>query len=263
MRRLAMLGGYEEAALVAARVGASKMGFFTSSTDEPVGPPQGERDTADGALIQDAEPGTFETLPEGYDFKEWNPQYPHGEMATFNKVMLRGAAAGLGVAYNGLAGDLEGVNFSSIRAGTIEERDAWRMVQRFVRARLHSVVVSHWLEQSLLKGAIALPFAKFDKFNRAVWHARGWDWVDPKNDIEASALEIALGLASRTKIAARKGGNFEQTLRELSSEQDLARKYGVPLLDPSNLKGAPWKQAGDVGGPPAAADGGTDNAQAK
>jgi lambda family phage portal protein len=73
MPALKMLHGYREAELVAARVGAAKMGFFTS--------PAGDGFTADGyedsfTPIYDAEAGTFHQLPAGVDFKAFDPTHP-------------------------------------------------------------------------------------------------------------------------------------------------------------------------------------------
>jgi capsid protein len=39
--------------------------------------------------------------------------------------MLRKVATSLGISYSTLTSDLTQVNFSSIRAGTIEEREIW------------------------------------------------------------------------------------------------------------------------------------------
>ena len=80
MLRLHHLELYEEAALIAARAGASKMGFFTNTNgaDEEEG--EGE-DPKKGQhpIITGMEPGTFTELPPGYDFEPWDPTYPAGE----------------------------------------------------------------------------------------------------------------------------------------------------------------------------------------
>jgi lambda family phage portal protein len=256
MRRLNMLGGFEEAALVNARVGASKMGFFTSKPGEAVGPPTGERDPVSGSIVQDAVPGTFDVLPEGYDLKEFNPKYPDGEMQPFVKGMLRGAAAGLGVSYSALSNDRESVNFSTARAEMLEERDEWRVVQAEVRDAFHSVVFADWLAQSLLTGALApLPFSKLSKFCADVWQARGWDWVNPSDDMQANQLALSLGLTSRRRLAAARGEDFEQIMLEQKKDQETAAAVGIVLADPSTVK-----SAGAAAKPAPGVDKGTENA---
>jgi lambda family phage portal protein len=95
--RLQMLGGFEKAALVNARVAASKGGFFQWREGE--GPEKEE----DEELYMEADPGSFQELPSGVEFKEWNPQYPSNEFGPFHKAMLRGIASGLEVTYVNLA----------------------------------------------------------------------------------------------------------------------------------------------------------------
>jgi lambda family phage portal protein len=127
MRRLNDLGGYEEAAVIAARVGASNMGFFVPPVDlagpginGTVGTDSLDDDGGGNQVrVREAEPGAFDELPPGYDFKSFDPDYPHAQFGTFVKACLRGIAAGIGVDYNTLANDLEGVNYSSIRSGTL------------------------------------------------------------------------------------------------------------------------------------------------
>jgi lambda family phage portal protein len=65
LSRMKMLDGYEEAELVAARVGASKMGFFTSPAGDGY---TGEDTDDDYTPVMNAEAGTFEQLPDGMDF---------------------------------------------------------------------------------------------------------------------------------------------------------------------------------------------------
>lgn len=228
MTRLNMLGGYEEAELVAARVGASKMGFFTKNGE-------GNYDTSAGAgsdeMLVEAEPGTFETLPEGMDFKPWDPTHPAGNFPFFLKAMLRGVASGLGVAYNSLASDLESVNYSSIRAGSIEERDNWRIRQGWFIEQFCQPVFEGWLDAALINGLLGgakpLPYSKFDKFNAPSWKVRGWEWVDPLKDMKANIEAVNSGMATRTQILAEQGLDIEQVFEELAAEKKLATENGL------------------------------------
>jgi len=128
LNRLKMIDGYEEAELIAARVAASKMGFFTS----PAGDGYVGEDDDDYSPIMNAEAGTFEQLPDGMSFQSFDPQHPTSGFDSFHKSVLRGIASGLGISYVSLANNLEGVNYSSIRQGTLEERDNFRILQKFM-----------------------------------------------------------------------------------------------------------------------------------
>ena len=76
--RLKTLEGYQNAALINARVGATKMGFFTTTGDNLY---QGEK--VDGGVISEAEPGSFEQLPDGVSIQDWDPKYPHEQYGEF------------------------------------------------------------------------------------------------------------------------------------------------------------------------------------
>jgi lambda family phage portal protein len=223
MTRLKMLEGYEEAELTAARVAAAKMGFYTS----PAGESYHGDDDDNGTPIQDAEPGAFEVLPEGWDFKTFDPSHPTTAFAEFVKSTLRGVSSGLGVSYNYLSGDLEGVSYSSIRAGVLDERDTWRDIQAWMIETLCDKVYEKWLEYALLTNNLPLPIEKFDKFNAGTWQPRGWAWVDPKADMTASIMAINSGLKTAQMVASEQGLDIEDIYVQLSQEQKLRDKFEI------------------------------------
>ncbi len=231
IRRLNMLGGYEEAELVAARVGASKMGFYTNAdgdsyTADDADPNAQEYD--EGELVQEATPGTFEQLPDGVSFQTFDPQHPTAAFPDFNKSMLRGASSGLNVAYNTLANDLEGVNFSSIRSGVLEEREQWRQIQNWLADVVHNDIYKTWLSHNFYLGVFkVLPLAKLaTKFSEHRWQPRGFNWVDPLKDIKASGEEYALGTTSLSEIAASKGKDLNDIFKQRQADEELAKTYG-------------------------------------
>lgn len=225
MTRLNMLGAYEEAELIAARVGASKMGFFVS----PDGAGYTGQDEEDGAPIMEADPGTFEQLPSGMDFKTFDPDHPVTAFGDFEKAILRGVASGLDISYNTLANDLEGVNFSSIRQGSLEDRDTWRILQKWVIEHFCNVVYESWLLMAMTTKAVNLPVTKFDKFNNPSWKARGWQWIDPQKENNANNIAINQGTKSRTMIAAEQGVDVEEVFEQLALEKELAEKHGISI----------------------------------
>lgn len=232
MTRLNMLGGYEEAELVAARVGSSKMGWFTREDG-------GEGFSGDSAsetdIEMEAEPGTFAQLPPGVNFQPWDPQHPTTAFKDFEKAILRGIASGLNVSYNSLSSDLEGVNYSSIRQGVLDERNNWRMIQSWTSEHLHDEVFNEWLVMSLTTGALkGLPVSKVEKFRAHKWQPRGWGWVDPLKDIKSSIEGIDAGLKTRAQVMAEQGSDLEDTFKQLAKEEELAKKYGLTLNGAAN-----------------------------
>jgi len=130
------LGRFEESALLAARKGADTIGFFVSPDGSAA--TLADEGTADEPITVSA-PGTYDTLPEGFEFRPFDTKYPDAMVADFTKGFLRRMASGMNVTYHGLANDLAGVNYSSIRAGVIEERDQWTDAAELV----HRIVSFH------------------------------------------------------------------------------------------------------------------------
>lgn len=193
--RMKMLGGFEDAAVVNARAGAAKMGFFRD--------PDGDEVDAE-ELPMDAEPGTFEDIGNR-DFVNWNPQFPEQSIEPFSKSLLRSIASGLNVSYNNLASDLTSVNFSSIRQGALDEREVWKGLQIFVIEGWCDWLYNKWLERALLSGNITvmgkpLKPERLDKYRAVEWQGRRWAWIDPQSEVAANEKAIALRIKSRSEV---------------------------------------------------------------
>lgn len=265
MQRLNNRGGYEEAAIIAARVGASKMGFFTtpdgSAAPVSTGVVDDGSEPGDQPLVMDADAGTFQSLPEGVNFTPFNPDYPSAMFADFIKANLRGTASGLLVSYHALANDLEGVSFSSIRSGTLEERDYWMVLQRWFIDRVLERIYTEFLTAGLSFGQIrlpngsALPASKREKFAAHDWQARSWEWVDPRSDIEADIAAINAGLKAPQQVAAKLGMDYEDLLDAIKRAQDMREQKGIQL--PGALSGQQQAAAAGMAAAAAAAGGNT------
>lgn len=224
IHRLKMLDGYEDAELVAARIAACQMGLLeTESGDEFSGD---DTDESGNTMIE-AEPGTFPELPKGMKMSMFKPEHPTAQFPVFVKMLMMAISAGGDVAYSSLTGDLEKVNYSSIRAGLLDERDAWRTLQSWFATHFCDPIYESWLKMALLTRQVDLPVAKFDKFNDAYWQGRGWDWVDPSNDIESIIQSLKTGLTSWRKEAAKRGMDVEELFAEIKEDKALAAKYGL------------------------------------
>lgn len=226
MLRLSHLGAFDEAAIIAARIGAAKMGFFTAE-DGDISNMSDDEDAA-GNLMTEVDPGMFGVLPKGYGFQAFDPKYPEANYDGFTKACLRGIASGFGVSYNSLASDLEGVSYSSIRQGVLDERDSWKTIQAHVCDGLMGRLYSAWLEVALLRGAIGnLPASKLAKFKADTWQPRRWQWVDPKNDLEAVELGIKLGITSRSDVCAESGKDFRDVTDQNKQDNDYLDANGL------------------------------------
>jgi len=221
---LKMLHGYREAELVAARTAASKMGFFTSRAGDGF-----QADDIQGDIpIMEAEPGSFHQLPQGVDFQQFDPQHPTSAFSDFEKSILRGIASGLGISYHSLANDLTQTSYSSIRQGTIDDRDFYRYLQNFMVEHFLIPVYRQWLSQTMTIGVVNLPINKYDKFADAGgFRPRGFQWVDPQKEISANVIALNNGLISIQDVANNYGQDLDDLFANLSRDKQMAEKYGL------------------------------------
>lgn len=220
------LHGYIEAAVVNSRAGACKMGFFRDPTAE-AGEYLGDEKDADTGIQTDiAEPGTFKDIGR-HEFLAYDPKYPHEQFDPFTTTMIRFIAAGLGVSYQTLSGDLSETSYSSGRQGLLEERETYKSAQEFFRETFLDRVYAEWLYMGLMTGRLSLPFAKFKKFNQPKWTGRRWSWVDPLKDVQAAKEARAAGFVSTTQIINEKGGDIEDTYFEIAQEDAMAAEQGL------------------------------------
>lgn len=263
MLNLVHLGAFEEAAVIAARVGAAQMGFIQSpdggqTLANMASPgPQANGTTALGGergnpQIQ-AEPASFPMLPPGYEVQSWSPKYPDAAVEPFVKAILRGIAVGVDVAYHNVSGDMEGVNYSSARIAELDERDAWMTIQSFLAEHLHQPIYDGWLPMAALTGALPFDPLRLDKYRAVYWQARRWGWVDPEKEVNAAVKAIDARLKSRTRVIAEGGDDIEDVFDEFAEEERLAKKKGVALPAPAAAQAPAPKTDSDTGAP---ADGG-------
>ncbi len=236
MDKIHQLNGYSEAELVSARLGASRSLYL--KTQDGVG--YAGDDFDEGAPIMDAgEPGSITQLPAGVDIVSPTMDHPNSGYSDFHKSMLRSIATGLGLDYVTLSSNLESVSYSSIRSGTIESRDNYRMHQRFLIEHFAMPVFREWLTMGMTSGAIPFPIERYSKFaNSAIFRARGYQWVDPAKEVRASIDALQNGFMTFSDISQQiSGRDVEETFSTLQADLEMAERYNIDInLQPLGLK---------------------------
>ncbi len=231
LRRLKMLTGYEEAAITAARTAATKSSAYVAN-EFAAGLPQNR--IADGDFVQEIEANQVEIVPFGYDLKTLDWAWPNTRHGEFIKAALRGISCGLGITYNMLGNDLEGVNFSSLRQGALQERDLWMLIQDWYINWVTKPIYLRWLQHVLYFGQLRkrngdqYPLDQFNLLSPAVFQARRWPWVDPLKDIQANKEAIALGIRSVSDVIREGGRDPEDVWDELADDLKQLQQRGIP-----------------------------------
>ena len=231
--RQKMLDGFELAAVTMARLASSKGGFFTSEEGTSY---EGSNILESGAPSLDVAIGSLDVLPPGVSFQAFDPDSPPNNFAEFTKSIKRGIASGLGVSYPVLANYLEGVSYSSIRAGELADRDFWRLLQWFMIRHHSEQIYDDWLLMALTQKQLigpagsALPLSALAKFEKRSWRPRGWAWVDPLKDVQAAREAFLLRVKSLSDIAADSGGEFSEIAQQIQNDLDLGNKLNISMV---------------------------------
>ena len=236
--RLNSLHKYEESEAVAARVAACKGGFIKKTLPtEYTGPVD-----ARGNSLEEMSPGMVEMGDPGEEWTDIDPKHPMEAYGSFVKGMLRGGSAGAALSYNTVANDLEGVNYSSFKAGRLEDVAQYQYDQQHIVDQLMQPWFEDWLPFALLKGKIKMPMAKADKILSGVsWQPRVWASVEPAKEVQADILEVEAGFATRREKIAERGNNIDDVDEEREEDQLSEQAHNIqpqPISNPTIKKGA-------------------------
>ncbi len=232
------IGGYREAAIINARVGANKLGFIIGGEPDDDSGAGVVTDISDvGEQISDSEPGEWNHLPEDVDVKSWDPTYPHEMFAEFNSAMLHGVAAAFGVAHHSLTGDLSGVNFATGKIGLLAERDLWMTLQSQFSSGFHDGFYSDWLRAQLAADLIPpIPAGAFDAKNAPAWKGRRWPSVEPLKEAQANAIKVGMRQISPRRLMEMEGLDPDEEWQTMAEDNETLAALGLPLTLPSSIQ---------------------------
>jgi lambda family phage portal protein len=208
------LGDYHDAELMRHKVAATFAGFRRVG-DLAAGGPGAVEALAElrPGLIQDIGPDeevTFPTPPVAGDFDP------------FSRAVLRSVAAGLGITYEALTGDLSNVNFSSARMGRVEmDRNisSWQWTM-LIPPMLDPV--GRWFRDAWQandrRNSVAISGARIE------WQPPHRVLVDPTREIPALVEAIRAGLTSRRAVVRSQGFDPERLEQDIAEENRVADK---------------------------------------
>lgn len=234
---LSELDQLQDAALVRAKLA----NLICAALVDPNGDAGGLPGTVSGGVLTTGlEPGTILPLRPGTSLEFFDPTESQ-HYGPFVKEHLRAIAAGLGLPYEVLTGDLSGVNYSSIRAGLVEFRkrlEHWQ--HNVVVFRLCRPVWDRWVRTAVLSGAIdpARYAAERAAYHDVEWLPPRQEWVDPAKDLAAEVGAIGAGLMSRTQALARRGVDIARVRAEIAAERAADAAAGL-IFDTSTPAPAP------------------------
>ena len=222
-----------DAQLVRQKIAAMLAGFIVDANGDAAG---FDGDKKGSILDGGLEPGTLKTLPPGADIRFSEAASVGPEVIEFLRITAREIAAGLGVPYETMTGDLSGTNYSSIRAGLLDFRRRIEAVQfNTVVFQFCRPIWRRFVTLGALTGTLDLPGFLQDPepYLAARWIAPRLDWVDPQKDVTAEIAAINAGLMSRREAVAGRGYDLEDLDREIAEDNASAERFGLAFGQPA------------------------------
>lgn len=249
IKRLRMLGRYDEAELQAAVLNAVMAAFVESPFDhdqfasalgggEELSAYQQQRldyyqaapINVGGAKIAFTFPGEKVTLTK--------PSHPNSVFEAFERASLRNIASAMGMTYEQLSMDWGQVNYSSACAALLE---VWRgfaaRKEHFAQAFMAPIYAA-WLEEAIDRRIIRLPKGAPDfaeakaAYCSAKWIGPGRGWVDPHKEATAATERLAAGLSTLERECAEQGEDYLETIQQRARERKEMLALG---LDPDAM----------------------------
>jgi len=213
--RLQDMTDYQDAQLMRQKVAACFAAFRTTN-DETVS----ISDPDPSEISTKLAPGLIQQLSPGESITFASPPGVDG-YSDFVKGVAREVAAGLGITYEALTGDLSGVNFSSGRMGRMEmDRNVsdWQnlLAIPIMMDRIASWFVEAW---SLADGLTREPSISWTPPRRAL--------VDPTKELPAMGDAVRLGFQSRSSVIRSLGFDPETVMAEIAEDNAIADSLGL------------------------------------
>jgi lambda family phage portal protein len=255
IERLRGLGEYSSAEITKARLHACAMGFIESDAPQ-VGLATDTKNKRSRVKFQ---PGQIANLAAGEKFAPFAPTSPNNGLDPFMRFLLRGVSAGIGVPSDAVSQDYSQTTYGGQRAAMLDARDFWAVLQEWLWSGLHQHVFEGFVEAAMLSAELELPDfeLRYREYSRPSWMARGWSWIDPSKDINASISAVKSGLSTVGMELASQGLDFDEVLEQRKAEVEKVKAAGMQyesLLETMVVVGQGGSAQNDIPVPPVSAD---------
>jgi lambda family phage portal protein len=224
------LDGYEDAERVRKRGEACLMAFVSQPAAEGDGTvtPNPTTDAA-GKRIEEMAPGMVTYMPDGSTITLAEPKANPGHV-DYTTSQQRLIAAGWGIMFELLTGNLSQVNYSSYRSGAISFKDFIEAFQYLLLIPfIGDPVYEHFFASMKIAGAIPIetPYG-------VEWGPPAFDLLDRAAETEADERQVRIGSMTWPQMVARQGYDPDTQYAAILEFQSKCKKDGVVLdCDPS------------------------------
>ncbi len=225
---------FEDATLMKQKIAAC-LAVIVSNSDGSASPlGVGEADSQ----IDSLEPGMIKTMSAGQTVTVVDPPQVT-DYEPYSKTQLRAIATGLGVTYEDLTGNYDGLPFSAARMSRLRH---WARVESWRWSMLVPQFMDpawSWMRQSAEIMGIKVP-------ETTKWNAPPLPMVDPDKEGLAIMRNVRAGIQTLPEAIRERGYNFDQFMAEYQEGVDKLDKLKIVLdSDPRRMTQQGLSQADD------------------
>lgn len=216
--RLKDFDDYEDAEVVRQKIAACFAAFVQDAD-----PASATSTSNDDDILERLEPGVIEHLPPGKEITFASPPTTNN-YNDFSRKILQGIAAGYGISYEAMTGDLSNVNFSSGRMG-------WLEMHRQISDWQWNMLIPLFCEGALgwfydVTG-ISTGFNKGDLY--VMWTPPRREMIDPVKETTAISAQVRNGFMSWSEAVREQGYEPDQVIEEMASDSKKFDANGLVL----------------------------------
>ena len=188
-------------------------------------------------------PGLVQELEDGQKMEWSNPPEAGTNYSDYMRTTHLGTAAGAGLPYELMAGDIREVSDRTLRViindfRRFAEQRQWQIVIPMFCQR----VIEWFADAALLAGEITL--AEYDDVIRVEHAPHGWAYIHPVQDVQGKRMEVDAGFRSRSSVIGERGDDPDAVDEERAA--DMQREKDLELwVDPIGTPAASGDPADD------------------
>lgn len=197
----------------------------------------GDEPVQDGIRRSHIEPGMMTELPYQAKIESFNPAQSR-DLEPMTKLVLRGAGVSLGLSYEYLTGDFSDMNFAGGRISGMNTKRNMNCISTWFIRRSTQIDHEEFMAQGYAANLFPTPPSRLatplgvknvNPFNARHTTPKFDMSVNPVQDVTAAALSVAQNFKSIRQIIEADGGDFEETLKQILTEQEIGKKFGIDL----------------------------------
>lgn len=218
-----------EAVIVKAKIEACFTGFVKKAGE--TSPLDNLKKTENQQRVTEFAPGMIVDLQDGEDITFGNPGGNGRLFEPVHNATLYAMAAGAGITFDQLTGDLRQANYSSLRAGKIEFR---RLIEQFQWLTIVPKMMARITDRFSSRAVLANVLRERREGYRWTYVMPANEPIDPRKDLEADIMAVRSGRMSPQEFIAGWGRDWREVIADFGTfmaEIDKANSGKGIVLD--------------------------------